>query len=134
VWGCALCPPGHNRVQWRAHSITKCGHLRIAYFDVVRFQVLTVASMKMIVFWDAVPCSLIKPDRHFGGAYCLHHQGDSRLYFDVVQQSGNQASLPSFFSKRVAIQDSFWEPVTFHSVEVMNSTSTVLQRLKFVFF
>jgi hypothetical protein len=32
--------------------------------------------MKMTAFWDIAPCSLIEVDRHFRGAYCLHHQGD----------------------------------------------------------
>jgi hypothetical protein len=41
----------------------------------VRFHVLTVASMKMTVFWDAAPCSLIETDWCFRGAYCLQHQG-----------------------------------------------------------
>jgi hypothetical protein len=42
----------------------------------VRFQVLTATSMKMTVFWDVVPYSLIEIYRRFRGAYCLHHQGD----------------------------------------------------------
>jgi hypothetical protein len=33
-------------------------------------------SMKMIVFWDVVPCSLVDIDRRFRGAYCLHHHPD----------------------------------------------------------
>jgi hypothetical protein len=42
----------------------------------VRFQVLTVANMKMIVLWDIAPCSLVGVDRRFRGEYCPHHQGD----------------------------------------------------------
>jgi hypothetical protein len=42
----------------------------------VRFQVLTAASMKMTVFWDVAPCSLVDVYRRFRGTYCLHHQGD----------------------------------------------------------
>jgi hypothetical protein len=30
--------------------------------------------MKMTVFWDVAPCGLVEVDRHFRGAYCLHHQ------------------------------------------------------------
>jgi hypothetical protein len=41
----------------------------------VRFQVLMAASMKIRAFWDIAPCSL-GVDRHFRGAYCLHHQGE----------------------------------------------------------
>jgi hypothetical protein len=41
----------------------------------VRFQVLTAASMKFrIVFWDVLPCKIIV-DRRFRGMCCLHHQG-----------------------------------------------------------
>jgi hypothetical protein len=29
----------------------------------VRFQVLTVASMKITVFWDIAPCRLVEIDR-----------------------------------------------------------------------
>jgi hypothetical protein len=41
----------------------------------VRFQVLTAESMKMTVFWDVAPCSLVENDRNFGSTHCLHHQG-----------------------------------------------------------
>jgi hypothetical protein len=33
----------------------------------VRFQVLTAASMKMAVFWDVAQCSLVEIDRRFRG-------------------------------------------------------------------
>jgi hypothetical protein len=32
--------------------------------------------MKFRVFWDVAPCSLVEDERHFRGAYCLHHKGD----------------------------------------------------------
>jgi hypothetical protein len=34
-----------------------------------RFQVLTVASMKIIAFWDVASSSLVEVDRRFRGAY-----------------------------------------------------------------
>jgi hypothetical protein len=43
--------------------------------QVVRFQVLKVASIKL-VFWDVAPCSHVEVDRCFRGVYCLHHKGD----------------------------------------------------------
>jgi hypothetical protein len=43
-------------------------------FNDVRFQVLTAASMKMTAFWYMAPCSVIKADRRFRGAYSLHHR------------------------------------------------------------
>jgi hypothetical protein len=40
----------------------------------MRFQVLTATNMRMAVFWDVAPCSLVEVDRRFRGTYCLHHQ------------------------------------------------------------
>jgi hypothetical protein len=34
-----------------------------------KFQVVTSASMKMTVFWDIAPCSLVEVDRRFRGVY-----------------------------------------------------------------
>jgi hypothetical protein len=36
----------------------------------VRFQVLTATSMKMTVFWDVAPCSLVQAGRRLRGTYC----------------------------------------------------------------
>jgi hypothetical protein len=41
----------------------------------VRFEVSTLVTMKNAIFWDVTPCGPSK-NRHFGGTYCLHHQGD----------------------------------------------------------
>jgi hypothetical protein len=46
----------------------------------VRFQVLTAASMKLTAFWDIASCNLEEVYCCFRGAYCLHHQ-DSHLHF-----------------------------------------------------
>jgi hypothetical protein len=40
----------------------------------MRFEVLTVASMKMTVFWGVTPCSLVDVYRRFKDYYCLYHQ------------------------------------------------------------
>jgi hypothetical protein len=37
------------------------------------FRFLTASSMKMVVFWDTAPCSLVAADWSFRGAYCLYH-------------------------------------------------------------
>jgi hypothetical protein len=34
-------------------------------------------TMKMAVFWVVAPCSLVEVYQRFGGACCLHHQGDA---------------------------------------------------------
>jgi hypothetical protein len=41
----------------------------------MRFKILTATIMKLTVFWDVAPCSIIKIYRRFRGDYCLHHQG-----------------------------------------------------------
>jgi hypothetical protein len=45
------------------------------YFGLMRFQVFTMASMKMTAFWDIAPCSLVEVDWCFRGGYYLHRQG-----------------------------------------------------------
>jgi len=33
--------------------------------------------MKIAIFWNVTPCSLVEIDGRFRSAYCLHHQGKS---------------------------------------------------------
>jgi hypothetical protein len=48
-----------------------------------------VIVMKIIKFlevtasWEIAPRSLVEVDRRFTGAYCLHHQGESSVYFNL---------------------------------------------------
>jgi hypothetical protein len=42
----------------------------------VRFEDVTVTSMKAAVFWDVAHCSLVDTDWRFIGAYCLRREGD----------------------------------------------------------
>jgi hypothetical protein len=44
----------------------------------VRFQVLAETNMKMIVFWDVGPCSLVEVYRRFRGTCCLQHRATSQ--------------------------------------------------------
>jgi hypothetical protein len=65
----------------------------VGKYKQVRFQFLTVASMKMAVFWVIVPCSLVEVCHCFRGAYCLHHQGDHSemlTYFYQTTQPNSQ--------------------------------------------
>jgi hypothetical protein len=46
--------------------------------------------LKMIVFWDVAPCSLVDIDWRFRGVYCLHHRyrpgdGGSKHLWNVGQ-------------------------------------------------
>jgi hypothetical protein len=61
---------GHVRKTW-VYSPSKIFYKR------VRLNFVRCTDMlKMTVFWDVVPCSLIDIQRRFKGAYCLHYQGD----------------------------------------------------------
>jgi hypothetical protein len=51
-------------------------YMQISEYFLVRFQVFTVAYMKMTAFWDIAPRSFVEIYWRFKGAYCLHHQGD----------------------------------------------------------
>jgi hypothetical protein len=53
-------------------------------FRCERFQVLAAMSIKMTVFWDVAPWSLVEIDRRFRGAVCLHHQGDFWSYGQFI--------------------------------------------------
>jgi hypothetical protein len=46
--------------------------------------------MKMAVFWDVAPCSLVDIDRRFRCAYCLHHQA---LMTETVSTSETSANI-----------------------------------------
>jgi hypothetical protein len=35
----------------------------------------------MTTLWDVASCSLVEVDRHFKGAYDLHHQGDETTIY-----------------------------------------------------
>jgi hypothetical protein len=41
-------------------------------FHAIRFEVLTVVSIKSTVFWNVVPCSLVEVYKLIGGTYCVH--------------------------------------------------------------
>jgi hypothetical protein len=40
-------------------------------YELVKFQVLTAASVKIAVFWIVAPCSLVEVCRRFRGVCCL---------------------------------------------------------------
>jgi hypothetical protein len=49
--------------------------LKVIEYCLVRFQVLTAASIKMTIFRDVASCSLVVVFRHFRCACCVNHQG-----------------------------------------------------------
>jgi hypothetical protein len=44
--------------------------------NMLKFEIVAVASMKMTVSWDVAPCSLVETDRRFRDVYCLHLPSD----------------------------------------------------------
>jgi hypothetical protein len=53
-----------------------------------------------VVFWDILPCKMIV-DRHFTGAYCLHHQGWVSLApLDIILPHSHAIPLSFFYLNR----------------------------------
>jgi hypothetical protein len=40
-------------------------------FEFIGFDILTVVTLKMVIFWDVTPSSPVEVYRCFGGTYCL---------------------------------------------------------------
>jgi len=64
--------------------------------------------MKGIAFWDISPCSLVKIDRRFRRAYCLHHQdcpddGSSTHLWSVGPLRDCTSLFPSFLSAYASV-------------------------------
>jgi hypothetical protein len=53
----------------------------------VTYQILISTSMKMVVFWDVVPCSIVGSDQCFRGCCCLYHQGVIAQMKEAVSSS-----------------------------------------------
>jgi hypothetical protein len=48
----------------------------------------------MTVFWVVAPCSLVEVYRRFGGALCLHHQGEES--YTLLQGFSTRGPLMCF--------------------------------------
>jgi hypothetical protein len=53
----------------------------------VRIQVLTAASMKIIAFWNIVPCSLVVVDRRFRRAYASIITSELSVYYETTRRN-----------------------------------------------
>jgi hypothetical protein len=65
----------------------------------VRFKVLTAASMKLRVFWDVAPCNHVEVDRLFRGVYCLRHRPDDGVHTSETTVNFNVTTrrcIPTF--------------------------------------
>jgi hypothetical protein len=70
-------------INFKNYSLVVC--LPCWYIS-LGFEVLTAVVMKNSVFWDIVPCSLLKVNWRFGGTCCLQLQGQ------IISQARNQQS------------------------------------------
>jgi hypothetical protein len=66
-------------VDW-IHVAQGKGSIKCGNFS-MKFQVPTVMSTNIAVFWDVAPCSPVNTDLCFRKANCFHHpdDGDSQL-------------------------------------------------------
>jgi hypothetical protein len=73
-----LCFQEVQAYVWKhkfSHINTLCHELKSEQIKhKLRFQVLMATSMKMTVFWDAVPLSLVEIDQH-----CPDHGGSKHI-------------------------------------------------------
>jgi hypothetical protein len=65
--------------------------------NIMKFQVLTAASMKMAALWNVAPCSPMEVDRCFRGANCLHHQVDELRRSTFMRLHGAAFQKAVFF-------------------------------------
>lgn len=53
--------------------------------------------LKVAVFWNPGPYSLVETDRRFKGAYCRHHQDNNRSISTKVQIRTSQKTAKFIF-------------------------------------
>jgi hypothetical protein len=51
-------------------------------------------NMKMAVFWEVMPCSLVDIDQHIRGAYCRDHLDIIALMMGVVSTCEISMNIP----------------------------------------
>jgi hypothetical protein len=59
----------------------------ISISNLIGFEVLKAASMKMAVFWVVTPCRLVEVYQRLRGTYCLHHQDLIALMMEATSTS-----------------------------------------------
>jgi hypothetical protein len=74
----------------------------------IRFQDLVAASMKMTVFWDVAPYSLVQTDRHFGGAYLWNVGQFLPDYMVQYPRRQSSSTYPSSIINSLRAQNVLW--------------------------
>jgi hypothetical protein len=85
---------GHSVAQFSAFHGTLQIHYNVYESPPPAGPMLTFRYMMIPALWDMTSCSLLGSDRHFTGAYCLHHQG-KRLHGAITQKAANFILQPS---------------------------------------
>jgi hypothetical protein len=73
------CRTRDKKGRHRNTNLATCGKFLVI---LVRFQVFTASGMKVTVFWDVVPCSLLELHQCVRGAYYFHREGDETNFPD----------------------------------------------------
>jgi hypothetical protein len=68
----------------------------------VRFQLLTAASVKVVILWNVADCSLVEIDRSLRGAYYL-----AALMMDAVRTSETSVSFYQMTRRNIAEDSNF---------------------------
>jgi hypothetical protein len=76
----------------------------------MRFQVLTAASMKMTVFWDFAPCSLVEIDRRFRGALMMEAASTSETSVNFYETT--RRNIPEDRHLHLDIYNQFFTLIT----------------------
>jgi hypothetical protein len=63
--------------------------------------------LKFRVFWDVLPCSKIDVDQRFGGACCLHRQGDESSLIPLMMEAArtSETSVDIYLTTRQYIPE-----------------------------
>jgi len=50
----------------------------------MKFEIVMQSNMEDALFWSVMPCILVDRYQHFGGTYCLYHEGRRALNFQAL--------------------------------------------------
>jgi hypothetical protein len=100
--------------------------------------------MKISVFWDFAPCSLIHADSRFRRAYCLHHQeavNSSETYVNIHQTTWCNIQKTAILTHEYTeLYNWPWKKIFWHFILCLNlptifsSLSSVVLKMCTVFF
>jgi hypothetical protein len=118
-WALTSVQPQRNRplLNVTRNCIEKTNFLTVTLYG--RFEVLTAATINNAVVWDVTSCASCK-NRHFGGTYRLHHQGEKNqraknVSSNVTRHSSETRRAIRRHILEKGILNAIWKFTTFHS-------------------